>query len=322
MIFGLFSILGPECWAASGTEGASFLDIPIGARPAALGSAYTALANDAYAPVWNPAALGMLRSAEASGQHLDYLGAIHSEFLSVVLPLRSDRPGREPAVSGIGMSAQYLGSGDIQGMDASGDPINSFSSYYAAYSLAYGRALTPRFSLGANAKFIEARLSDVSAHAFAGDLGSFYQATDRWNIAATLTNVGTNLRFLQQRDALPVAVHIATVYRFRSILGTAEALYFQTGQTAGRAGVEWSPIPHVALRSGFRSDTTRELSALAGFSTGVGLQLWGQEFAYAWLPLGDLGDTHYFSLVVRWGDHEQASLLARTEPPSAAQDRR
>jgi hypothetical protein len=47
--------------AASGTKGAAFLDIPVCAGPAALGSAYTALSNDAYAPVWNPAGLTTFR---------------------------------------------------------------------------------------------------------------------------------------------------------------------------------------------------------------------------------------------------------------------
>ena len=63
-VFAAIAVLGlmgqpVRSWASSGTEGASFLDIPVGAEPAALGSAYTALATNAYAPVWNPAGLGM-----------------------------------------------------------------------------------------------------------------------------------------------------------------------------------------------------------------------------------------------------------------------
>src|SRR6202011_4765916 len=73
----------------------------------------------------------------------------------------------------------------------------------------------------------------------------------------------------------------------------------------GRAGAEWKPIPMVALRTGYRSDTLNKLSALAGFSTGIGLQVWGQEFAYAWLPYGDLGNTQYFSLLLRFGPKEK-----------------
>src|SRR5258706_2391490 len=92
-------------YAGSGTEAASFLDIPVGAGPASLGSAYTALANDAYAPVWNPAGLGFLSSTQIAGQHLSYLESINYEYLSLVHPL-----GKK---NGLGVSAQYLGTGDI-----------------------------------------------------------------------------------------------------------------------------------------------------------------------------------------------------------------
>src|SRR3974377_1654491 len=73
--------------ASSGTEGASFLDIPVGAGPAALGSAYTALATNAYAPVWNPAGLAFLKGSELAAQHLSYIQAIRYEHVSCVIPL-------------------------------------------------------------------------------------------------------------------------------------------------------------------------------------------------------------------------------------------
>src|SRR4029077_14185720 len=56
--------------AFSGSEGASFLELPVGARPAALGSAYTMLAEDAYAPVWNPAGLAFLDNPQFAGMHM------------------------------------------------------------------------------------------------------------------------------------------------------------------------------------------------------------------------------------------------------------
>src|SRR5438128_404090 len=65
-------ILPKAGWGFSGTEGASFLEIPVGARPAALGDAYTALATDAYAPLYNPAGLGFSRQTELAGQHISY----------------------------------------------------------------------------------------------------------------------------------------------------------------------------------------------------------------------------------------------------------
>src|SRR6202171_1539877 len=100
-------ILPAASRAASGTEGAAFLDIPVGAGPAALGSAYTALAIDAYAPVWNPAGLGFLSGIQVEGQHLSYLESVHYEHASFVFPFKNNR--------GIGASIQYLGTGDIGG---------------------------------------------------------------------------------------------------------------------------------------------------------------------------------------------------------------
>src|ERR1700733_10722233 len=154
----------PVSSAAAGKTGASFLDIPVGAGPAALGSAYSALATDAYAPVWNPAGLGYLNSTQVAAQHVSYLQSISYEFLSVVVPVH---PG-----DALGMSAQYVGSGNIDSTDKAGNTVGSYSDNFGAYSLAYGHALTNRLSVGVTGKLIHIQLSDVSANAYAGDVGS------------------------------------------------------------------------------------------------------------------------------------------------------
>src|SRR5262245_17051637 len=103
----LFFLIYPSipAQASSGTEGASFLDIPVGAGPAALGSAYSAQADDVYASVWNPAGLGFLPSTQIAGQHLSYLESINYEYLGFAHPFQEK--------GGIGFSVQYLTSGDI-----------------------------------------------------------------------------------------------------------------------------------------------------------------------------------------------------------------
>ena len=98
------SLMSPvKSFGSSGTEGASFLDIPVGAGPAALGSAYTALAKNAYAPVWNPAGLSFVDAPQLAGQHLAYLESIHHEYLGIAYPLTSS--------NAVGFAAQYLGTG-------------------------------------------------------------------------------------------------------------------------------------------------------------------------------------------------------------------
>lgn len=296
-LFTLLLTSTPKLQAFSGKEGASFLDIPVGGAPAALGGAYTALAADSYAPVWNPAGLGFLPSTQIAGQHLAYLDTLHYEFLSGVHPLKKG--------GALGVSAQYLGSGDIRETDIHGDIIGSFNSHYAAYNVAYGQRLTRKLSLGVTGKLIDAKIGSESAHAFAADLGGFYRADDKLDLGIALTNVGTDLKFVDQPDPLPTAVRVGAAYWPRpNWTLSIDGAYRRYGLGSFHTAVEWRPLTIVSLRAGYRTDTLRELSWIAGVTTGFGIHLWGHEFDYAWLPMGDLGNTQYFSLVVRFWEIE------------------
>lgn len=286
--------IAQRSFASSGTEGASFLDIPVGAGPASMGSAYTALANDAYAPTWNPAGLGFVNAPSFAGQHLSYIDSNAYEYGSFVYPFGGTRA--------LGVSAQYWTSGNIPGTDLAGNSQGDFSSHYGSYNLAYGQRLSDRLSLGLSGKWINAQIQDVSANAYAADLGSMYKLWDNLTLAGTLTNLGSPLKFISQADSLPMAFHLGAAYQptnHWNLVG--EGVYEKTGLASAHVGLEWKPMDMLALRAGYRTDTIDGLSALAGFTTGIGLQLWGQEFAYAWLPMGDLGNTNYFSAVLRFG---------------------
>jgi hypothetical protein len=295
----LYSLaLGVPATASTGTDGASFLNIPVGARPAALGSAYSALATDAYAPTINPGGLGFVDSTQLAGQHLSYLESVHYEQLSVVHPFNGNHA--------LGFSAQYLGSGDIPGADSLGNPTGSYSSHFAAYSAAYGQTVGQKLSLGVTGKVIDAKISDVSARAYAGDLGALYKATSHLQFAAVVTNLGTQLTFLNHGDDLALKGTLGAAYQPNShCVLTTEGVYSKTGALNWHGGAEWRPLELLSVRVGYRTDTLKELSALAGFSTGIGINVWGQELAYAWVPYGDLGDTQYFSLLLRFGGKEE-----------------
>lgn len=280
--------------AASGTEGASFLDIPAGGRPAALAGAYSALATDAYAPVWNPAGLGFVPGAQLAAMHADYDDIGGYEFASFVHPLG--------ARGGLGVSAQYFHADRADSLDLNGDQLGTYSSYYGAYSLAYGFAVNEQLSIGAAAKLIDARLADVSARAGAGDAGALYRVNERLAFAAVASNLGGRLKFLEQSDELPrnyrLGVHLSPLAQLSLV---QETVYDRTELLSGRFAAEWRPLDAIAVRAGYRTDTARRLSALGGLTTGVGLKVWGQRFDYAWLPMGDLGSTQYFSVVLAFG---------------------
>jgi hypothetical protein len=294
----LTSIFPHSAIAASGTEGASFLDIPVGAGPAALGGAYAARATDAYGLIWNPAGLARMDHPELAGQHLSYLESIHYEFAGAAFPIR------EGTV--IAAGAQYLGSGNVAGANNSGAPTGDFSNHYAAYSFAIGQALSNTFSFGLTGKWIEARLSDVHASAGAADVGALFQPTSAMSFSAGVMNLGSALTFINQHDPLPLSYRLGIAYNgFSHCTLSLDGVYDRTNMASAHTGFEWRPMSMVALRAGYRTDTLKELSALAGFSTGIGVRVLGQELSYAWVPMGDLGNTQYVSILLTLGSKSE-----------------
>ncbi len=297
----LFSILWvPRILnAAAGTDTASFLSIPVGAGPAALGSAYSALATDAYAPTWNPAGMPWASHTEFSGQHVSYLQSVDYEYLSVVHRL-GDSGNRA-----IGAAAQYLGTGEIDSTNLGGNNIGSFSSHFAAYSLAYAQRLGKKLSLGATGKVINAKIGDFSANAYAMDFGAMLPIQSNLTLAAVVANIGTQLNFISDAEPLPLEGRLALAYRpAHQWVLALEGSCDRSRQLAGHFAAEWRPLEIIAIRAGYRTDATSQLNGTVGVTAGLGLYLWGQEFSYAWVPYGDLGDAQYFSLVLRFGGVE------------------
>src|SRR5882672_11532631 len=66
----------------SGTSSFAFLNIPTGARAAAMGQAFTSVPNDIQGLVYNPACLATMASSQASFEHLSYVSDISQEGLA------------------------------------------------------------------------------------------------------------------------------------------------------------------------------------------------------------------------------------------------
>jgi hypothetical protein len=285
-------------YAFTGTEGASFLEIPVGARPAAMGSAYSALAEDAYAPTWNPAGLGFLDSAQMAGMHMAYLQSTSYEYGSFVYPLGASR--------GIGFAVQYFQPGTIAGLDANGNSIGDFNGYYANYTIAFGQSFGSTLGVGFSGNMIQTQIDDVSGQAFAGSGGLLFRPNSQWRVAAVVANAGQKLTLLNTGDSLPLVYRIGAAYHPRPSWTLAlEGARQVDGLASAHAGVEYETPFGFSFRTGYDTESTRQLSATAGVSLGVSMLLWNQDFSYTWLPMGDLGSSQLFSLVWRFGRSKQ-----------------
>jgi hypothetical protein len=87
-----------------------FMKIPVGARAIGMGGAFSAVADDATSPYWNPAGMVYLPYREAFLQHAEQFGSLVSHnFGGYVLPLKGQGDRR----AALGFTATWVGVSDI-----------------------------------------------------------------------------------------------------------------------------------------------------------------------------------------------------------------
>ena len=290
----LVALVGDVTVAATdvGRTAADFLMIGHGARAASLGGAYTAMASEATAAYWNPAGLTGLEGTEVTFGHFAWFQDITVEQASFGFPL-SDR------FSGA-LSATYVSYGTIQGYDLTGQPSDDVVAYDWNGGISLAAAISDRFSIGLTGRYINQRLDDVSASAFAGDFGVRY-SDESFAIGATVVNLGSDMKFYQASEKLPAAARLGVMFRpFSETVATSlevEQRFY--GDLYIRQGLEFGFDETYFLRAGFDYLPAQDGRSLAsGITAGAGLSLSFVEFDYAFTPndQSTSEDLHRFTL--------------------------
>lgn len=300
----LWAWAGPS-WAGSaeqGTAAALFLGIGPGARAAALGEAYTAVADEASAMYWNPAGLSRVEKRSLHLMHANYLGAADFEYFAF-----GHNAGRFGAW---GLGVQNVSSKGIPQTDANGVSGGTFSTDDTAFSLGYALAVSSGAwsggALGLAAKTISSRVAST-AHAYAFDVGALSPLLwgGRLRLAATVSNVGSKLKFDRDSEGLPRVARLGAALRPASwwlasldvAFPSYESPYVALG---GEAVLGSAAEVQAAARAGFNSRALSDVSGFTGVSFGLGLSAGGWSFDYGLVPLGTLGLAHRLSLNVRF----------------------
>ncbi len=291
--------------AASGTSGFSFLNIPAGARAAAMGQAFTSVPNDVQGLVYNPAALATMAASQVSLEHLSYVEDVAQEALVY------GHAGRDEALSW-GLQANYLRVNGIDRTIATGSlsgegftEVGSFSTYDMALGAsAAGPLFIEGLSVGTTLKFLRESLGDASSNGAAMDAGVVYQGNVErsWNLGASILNAGIASKFSEAAVRLPLTLRVgASGQPFSQWLFSTD--FVKRNDTKGEidVGAEVTPKRFFSIRVGYRyALTAPDLGGLANFSGGAGLRFKTASLDYALVPLGDLGLTHRVSLNFRF----------------------
>lgn len=312
LVAALLALAGGTAFAfgSKGTSGAPFLKIGPGARPAAMGEAFSAVADDVHAIYYNPAGLSRIGTWEFSGMHTQYFQSIDYNFIAMAVPVEKlvkRSTGTWSAYKGsVGLAVYNLSISDIErrGNTDVDEPIGTFDADDTAIALSYGRKLNAKLSLGGAAKFIRQTLDGRHATAFAADLGALYSYHERLDLAGGVRNMGSSPKFVSQSDPLPLTGYLGAAYDLdeKLTLSMDVGMPRDRGPTVGM-GLEYSRAVFEDARGAFRAGyLTRNTGGdgLGGVSAGVGLRMRRMGFDFAWVPFGDLGNTFRYSLLLRF----------------------
>lgn len=287
--------------SARGTTAADFLELGVGARAVGMGEAYSAVADEASALYWNPAALTAIPGRSATLMHAPYIASSYFDYGAY---------GQNLGAKGaFGASFQYFSAGSLSQEDVSGNDGGSFSPYNLAVTLGYaykfqgtGAPILDGFAAGLGVKYVQSKIVS-SAQTAAVDVGllSPRYLNGRLNLALTATNLGGTMRFDQEKENLPLVVRAGSSYRIQDHwLASLDFSLPRNDNPYVAVGTEYQFVGQgpwrAAARAGFNSQTVAGVDGFTGLSFGVGVGYDRMTMDYAFVPLGGVGQSQRISL--------------------------
>jgi hypothetical protein len=194
-----------EPFAKVGTFAMQFLKIPPSARGTGMGSAFTALANDATATYWNPGGIVEVTNTAIVLEHTVWPADVNLDYASAVFTL--------PFVPGTwGVSARAL-SMDPQKErtiflpDGTG---REFDAGDMSFGLSYAQYFTDKFSAGATVHFIHSGLAEKDVNTYAVDFGLIYRiGFQGMRLGMMIQSLGGKVNYDSRESKLPTLFKVS-----------------------------------------------------------------------------------------------------------------
>ncbi|MBI4656113.1 MAG: PorV/PorQ family protein [Elusimicrobia bacterium] len=286
---------------ADTNTGANFLKISVGARAVGMGSAYTAVADDATAIYWNPAGLSRLFKRELSLMHSEWLLGTKYDFMGYAHPVPWGT---------VGLGITRLSVGELEGRSSDREAMGRFSAAGTAYIIGFSMPLSCQSGIGVNIKYLTSKLGSDSASTFSLDLGAIHKLKDKpISLGISLQNIGPGMKFLSQRDTLPLSLVVGGAYQISGAFGMVLDLKYEPYDRKVSVGIgtEYTALSILSLRAGYASYVAQSVgeqrigsSSLSGLGGGFGLKMGNYTADYVFMPFSDLGNVQNISLGARF----------------------
>lgn len=292
----------------------SFLQVPIGARPAAMGGTYIAISDDAAGVLYNPAGLGDIQ-AGIFGTSYRALGLDRTlGYATVIFPVRGQ--------SALGIHWLYAGSGSVEARDRDGYTLgHEFYQNSHDFSVIFAKRFERWLSLGTKINYYTSSIPETSAFSVGFDFGAtiyidqFYRRDHREDLTFKDTRIGLTVKYFGvtypwvsdkyelrygdsqtgflQDDEVPVEIGLGVSTRLveRKLLMAMDIVKNTKQSIQIHVGSEYELNPQFALRAGWGDG---RLAAGTGYRFKMGSHPLQIDYAFSADKAG-AGSEHIFS---------------------------
>ncbi|OGC03496.1 hypothetical protein A2276_01110 [candidate division WOR-1 bacterium RIFOXYA12_FULL_43_27] len=274
----------------------------LSARTIAMGRAYVGVADGADALFTNPAGIATAKSWGITSMQTKLLDRVDYKMLGGIYSLQT-------GVIGVGYIGAVTPAGFLTTDKASLTGATPISYGSNMLVLSYGKEAYKNTYIGASLKALSNNFEGVdgSGSGFDLDLGILARPNDQVKVGAVIQNIlpgdmgGSVTWKTNTKDTIPAYLKVGGSYLLNPNILIAADLDIPASCSAPLAlhsGVEWKPLPMLALRGGLDQSSTGKNETVTDFAIGVGLNVAGFSFDYAYKnnSLVENNNAHYISV--------------------------
>ncbi len=291
-----------------------------GSRAISMGGAFTAVADDASAVFYNPAAMKINGAPTLMANHISLFSGFTDasyDYLGLVWPTLG--------AGSFGAGLLTTGTGGIKGFDEFSRPTGELSYRESLGIVSYAFDMPWRFagtwSVGTSIKILNQRIGDYSDTGTGLDLGLLYRIEyiDGLTFGMNIQDlVGAKTKLVSASDEVYRTMMLGLGYR--KALGESSRLTVsvqmdmpEKADNDLRFGAEYTIRDMISIRMGYDSES---------FTAGIGFAWHGYSFDYGYFSREEAGSSHPITITARLGTPLDQQIAEREKMRRAEDERR
>lgn len=286
-------LISSNIWAISGMQS---LNLPVGARPIAMGGAFIAESSDINALFWNQAGLAYLKDISIIINYTELFEGMKYTSVGSVLPHVF------PIKGNIGVSILFFSDFSIiRTVTDNSQPLGyreegEFEIYDLLFQISYGQRLKKNVLVGGSFKYAYEKLDTyTSSPTIVLDLTAKLEQLNGFDLGAGIKNIGISSKIIQERIPLPISIFFGVSRKVQLITEDFLTLIDINYRPVDKivilsGGVEYKLKSlekikryDIKLRIGY-SYLKNDLGFLSGLRAGMGFSVYGLNIDYAMAP--------------------------------------